>query len=72
MQYTIVLFGNYGIMAPKLTWTDSVIYLSNYLFSQNDDLLDCTHNKSMFMGYVNKLISNYGSLQHNVLMNLFK
>ena len=40
--------------------------------SNNDDLLDCTRNKSMFIGYVNKLRSIYDNLQHTVQMNLFK
>ena len=46
-------------------------YLCNYMCSNNDDLLDCTRKKSMFIEYVNKLRSNYGNLQHTVLMNLF-
>ena len=47
-------------------------HLSNYMCSNNDDLLDCTRKKSLFKWYVNKLKSNYENLQHNVLMNLFK
>ena len=35
-------------------------------------MICCTRKKSMFIGYVNKLRSNYGHLQHTVLMNLFK
>ena len=26
----------------------------------------------MFIRYINKLKSNYGDLQHNIIMNLFK
>ena len=37
----------------------------------SEDLLDGTPKKSMFIGYVNKLRSNYSNLQPNVLMNLF-
>ena len=55
-----------------LSWTDNVRHLGNYMCSNNDDLIDCTRKKSMFIGYVNKLRSNYGNLQHTVLMNLFK
>ena len=55
-----------------LSWADNVRHLGNYMCSNNDDLLDCTRNKSMFIGYVNKSRSNYGNLQHTVLMNLFK
>ena len=55
-----------------LSWTDNVRHLGNYMCSNNDDLLDCTRKKYMFIGYVNKLRSNYGNLQHTVLMNLFK
>ena len=55
-----------------LSWTDNVRHLGNYMCSNNDDLLDCTRKRSMFIGYVNKLRSNYGNLQHTVLMNLFK
>ena len=50
-----------------LSWTDNMRHLGNYMCSNKDDLLDC-----MFIGYVNKLRSNYGNLQHTVLMNLFK
>ena len=52
-----------------LTWTDTVRYLCNYMCSNDDDFLDCTHKKSMFIGYVNKLRSNYGNLQLNVPIN---
>ena len=44
-----------------LSWTDNVRHLGNYMCSNNDDLLDCTRKKSMFIGYVNKLRSNYGT-----------
>ena len=43
-----------------------------YMCSDNDDLLDCKRKKSMIIWYVNNLRLNYGNLQHNVLMNLFK
>ena len=33
--------------------------------------LDCRYKCSMFIGYVNKLISKFGHLQPNVLFNLF-
>ena len=40
-----------------LSWTDNVRHLGNYMCSNNDDLLDYTRKKS---------------IQHTVLMNLFK
>ena len=35
-----------------LSWTDNVRHLGNCMCSNNDDLLDCTYKKSMFIGYV--------------------
>ena len=36
------------------------------------EVYDCTFKKSMFIGYVNKLRSNFGKMQPSVLANLFK
>ena len=47
-----------------LTWKDNVRHLCNYMCCNNDDLLDCTH-VTIFRGYVNKLRSKYGNLQHS-------
>ena len=55
-----------------LSLTDNVRHLGNCMCSNNNDLLDYTRKQSIFIGYVNKLRSNYGNLQHTVLMNLFK
>ena len=35
-------------------------------------ITDCNFKKSLFIGYVNKLGSNFGKLQSKVLINLFK
>ena len=36
------------------------------------DCTDCVFKKSMFIGYVNKLTSNFRHLQTHVLITLFK
>ena len=36
------------------------------------ELADCVFKKSMFIGYVNKLRSNFRHLQTHVLITLFK
>ena len=40
--------------------------------SNNDDLLDCTRKKYIFIKYVNELTLIYGNLEPNIQMNLFK
>ena len=53
-------------------WSECVRHLGNFVDSTLSDLLDCTHKRSMFIGYVNKLISKFGHLQPHILINLFK
>ena len=38
----------------------------------NTDDIECNVKISQFNGYVNKLKANFGNLQSNILMNLFK
>ena len=35
-----------------LSWTDNVRHLGNYMCRNNDDLLDCTRKKSMFIFFL--------------------
>ena len=53
-------------------WSESVRHLGNFVDSTLSDSLDCRYKQSMFIGYVNKLISKLGHLQPHILINLFK
>ena len=53
-------------------WSESVRHLGNFVDSTLSDSLDCRYKRSMFIGYVNKLISKFGHLQPHILINLFK
>ena len=55
-----------------LSWTDNIRHLGNYIDCSNRDIVDCGIKKGMFIGYVNKLRSNYDTLQPHILINLFK
>ena len=50
---------------------DNVRHLGNFVDATLSDSLDCRYKRSMFIGYVNKLISKFGHLQPKVLLNLF-
>ena len=52
-------------------WSESVRHLGNFVDSTLSDSLDCRYKRSMFIGYVNKLISKFGHLQPHILINLF-
>ena len=54
-----------------IQWADNVRHLSNFVDVAQSDSLDCGYKRSMFIGYVNKLISKFGHLQPKVLLNLF-
>ena len=56
--------------SSDLLW--NVVHLGNYVNSACNDDVDCNIKKSFFIGYVNKLMANYGRLQTSVLINLFK
>ena len=51
---------------------DKVRHLSNIIDKDCNEINDCTFKKSIFIGYVNKLRSNFGKMQPSVLANLFK
>ena len=51
---------------------DKVRHLGNIIDKDCNEVYDCTFKKSMFIGYVNKLRSNFGKMQPSVLANLFK
>ena len=55
-----------------LKWMDKVKHLGNFINKDCNEIPDCNFKKSLFIGYVNKLRSNFGMLQSNVLINLFK
>ena len=55
-----------------LKWNEKVRHLGNIIDKDCTELADCVFKKSMFIGYVNKLRSNFRHLQTHVLITLFK
>ena len=55
-----------------LKWNEKVRHLGNIIDKDCTELADCVFKKSMFIGYVNKLTSNFRHLQTHVLITLFK
>ena len=55
-----------------LKWNEKVRHLVNIIDKDCTELADCVFKKSMFIGYVNKLRSNFRHLQTHVLITLFK
>ena len=47
---------------------DTVKHLGNYIDTTNGDIIESSHKKSTFIGYVigNKLACNYKHLQPNI------
>ena len=56
----------------KIEWVYQTKHLRNYIDRHLNDIIDCTHKKSIFIGGVNKLCANFGCLQMSVLVRLFK
>ena len=48
-------------------WSESI---GNFVDSTLSDSLDCRFKRSMFIGYVNKVISKFGHLQPHILIKL--
>ena len=55
-----------------LKWVDKVKHLGNYMNKDCNEVTDCNFKKSLFIGYVNKLRSNFGKMQLSTLISLFK
>ena len=55
-----------------IEWVSEIKHLGNNLNISFNDELDCQIKTSHFIGYVNKLIVNFGHLRGNVLNKLFK
>ena len=53
-----------------LKWVDKVKHLGNYM--NKDCKLTVIFKKSLFIGYVNNLQSNFGNMQPITLISLFK
>ena len=53
-------------------WSESVRHLGNLVDFTLCGSLDCRYKRSMFIGYVNKLIRKFGHLQPHISMNLFE
>ena len=51
-----------------IEWADNDRHLGNFVDATLSDSLDCRYKRSMFIGYVNKLISKFGHLQPKVLL----
>ena len=54
-----------------LKWADEIKHLGNYMNKDCDEVTDCRFKKSLFIGYVNKLRSNFGKMQLSTLISLF-
>ena len=72
----IVLFFDATVLMSMngctVQWSESVRHLGNFVGSTLSDSLDCRYKRSMFIGYVNELISKFGHLQPHILINIFK
>ena len=64
-------FENVYMNNTLVQWANEVKHLGNIVQSTLSDDGDCRFKRSMFIGYVNKLISKFGHLQPDVLINLF-
>ena len=53
-------------------WVSEIKHLGNNINISRNDELDCQIKTSQFIGYVNKLIVNFGHLRGNVFNKLFK
>ena len=53
-------------------WPDKVKHLENFINTDCNEITDCNFKKSVFIGYVNNLGSNFGKLQSKVSINPFK
>ena len=56
----------------QLVWKNEVRHLGNFFNCKLDNSIDGHHKKSHFIGYFNKLMSNFSCLQPDILGNLFK
>ena len=52
-------------------YNEEVKHLGNIVQCSPSDAADCRFKRSIFIGYVDKLISKFGHLQPDVLINLF-
>ena len=53
--------------SQPLLWMDKVRHLGNIIDKDYNEVYYCTFKKSMFIGYVNKLRSNFGKMQPSVI-----
>ena len=53
-------------------WSENVRHIGNIVDSILSDAFNCRYKRSMFIGYVNKLIRKFGHLQPHILIKLFK
>ena len=56
----------------NIEWVSEIKYLGNNLNISRNDELDCQIKTSHFIGYVNKIMVDFGHLRGNVLNKLFK
>ena len=52
--------------SSDLLWTDNVVHLNNYINSACNDDIERNIEKSVFISYVNNLMTNYGISQTSV------
>ena len=59
-----VEFNGHVVMNGNIIeWEDNVRRLGNFVDATLSDSSDCRYKRSIFIGYVNKLISKFGHLQ---------
>ena len=58
----INIYEHVSINGFTVQWSESVRHLGNLVDSTLSDSLDCRYKRSMFIRYVNKLISKFGHL----------
>ena len=66
----VQLYDHVVMTGNTIEWATNVRHLGNFVDVALSDSLDCRYKRSMFIGYVNKLISKLRHLQPKVLLNL--
>ena len=63
-------YEHFTLNGNDIEWVSEIKHLGINLNISCNDKLDCQIKKSHFVGYVNKLIVNFGHLRGNVLKNI--
>ena len=55
--FSTLIEKNVSISGFHVQWSDSVRHIGNLVDSTQSNSLDCGYTRSMFIGYVNKLVN---------------